>query len=859
MKKKPRYLKILMLVLISLIIFSFAIQITVAQIGFDSLADIRNDTIRMDSLLAKSERYNRLEPLTALAYAQLALEIAESFRSGNMQAKALDYIGDVYDYQQKNDTAIIYHQRALDLWEESGDSIQLSRSYNQVGLNFWRANQFAYAIDLFGKSLELSEAMNDSNRISITANNVGVIYFQWGRYDQALNYYFKSLNYNKKGASSLVLANIARVHQKLSNTQLALKYAREAIKNADHNEQSKSIAYAFGVTGEIFKDAGIFDSSLFYFDKAKTINIRINEIGSIIEVSNLMAEVFELQNRFDKAENLYQNSLILADRDQLPMFKCQTLSRYGQLQLKKNNITQALTMIDQSLELSTANQWREITRDNLLTRSQILEKKGSLHEAFEQYKQYIIMRDSLINLENRQQIIQMEMAWDTEKARQELKIRDLILKENAAIMQKQKLYLYFSAAILSSLIIFMIVLFRLNHSRWRINKELLAQNEAIQQQQQELFEAKEIAETASKVKSEFLANISHEIRTPLNAIIGYSEILNQYLDDPQAVQFLKGIQLSGNSLLRIITDILDLSKIEADRLPLNIEPVNLQVVVTEIIQIFSLKAHEKKIYLKERIAHNLPEWLALDETRIRQILFNLVGNAIKFTISGGITIEIKPDAINQQELTCQLHIAIHDTGIGIEADQLDLIFKPFQQHRNQNHQHFGGTGLGLTITKRLAEMMGGAISVESELRKGSIFRIFLPSVRITKAAKISFYENNDIHLTNESMPEGVLAINPEEKFNALSANSATNSPEFSNQLLLICYPQWEAIRETLFNDEIEAFSMMLMQLCDRYEEKNIHHYAQELYTASNQLQIDKMQKLFELFPDLIRPIIKENT
>ncbi|MDM8569637.1 PAS domain S-box protein, partial [Thiotrichales bacterium HSG1] len=257
----------------------------------------------------------------------------------------------------------------------------------------------------------------------------------------------------------------------------------------------------------------------------------------------------------------------------------------------------------------------------------------------------------------------------------------------------------------------------------------------------QLIAAKEAADAANRAKSEFLANMSHEIRTPMNAVIGFSDILASQITDKKHKSYLNSIQTGGKSLLTLINDILDLSKIEAGQLDIQYEPVNPQQIFTELQQIFDLKIAEKNLKLIMEIDENLPQALYLDETRLRQVLLNLIGNAIKFTDNGYIKLCANKIYTEDEHSKIDLVMAVEDSGIGVPAEQQALIFESFKQQEGQSTRKYGGTGLGLAITKRLVEMMNGHIFVESSPGKGSRFEIILHEVKIAATQSNTVQDN----------------------------------------------------------------------------------------------------------------------
>ncbi|MDH3239944.1 MAG: ATP-binding protein [Alphaproteobacteria bacterium] len=251
---------------------------------------------------------------------------------------------------------------------------------------------------------------------------------------------------------------------------------------------------------------------------------------------------------------------------------------------------------------------------------------------------------------------------------------------------------------------------------------ILLMIKALGERNRELAVQRERALAADRSKTEFLANMSHEIRTPMNAVIGMSEVLEgTNLDDRQR-SFVEVIRGSGNNLLKLINDILDFSKIDAGQLQLDCKPFDLRSAAEDIGALIAPKVSEKNIELALRFQPFLPTKFVGDSGRIRQVLLNLISNAVKFTDHGHILVDITG---KEQGDSVDLTIRVEDTGIGIASDKLSTVFQKFTQLDSSSTRRFEGTGLGLAISKTLVELMGGRISVESELGKGSTFSIFL--------------------------------------------------------------------------------------------------------------------------------------
>lgn len=281
--------------------------------------------------------------------------------------------------------------------------------------------------------------------------------------------------------------------------------------------------------------------------------------------------------------------------------------------------------------------------------------------------------------------------------------------------------------------------------------ERIRSEDALRRSEDELraakLEAEQLAreaESANRAKSEFLANMSHEIRTPMNAVMGYSELLESSVTDNRQRGYIESIKAGSRSLLTLINDILDLSRIEAGKMRLEFGALDLKRLLEDVRRIFEMRARARGLTLTVSLSEDMPRAMVLDETRLRQVLFNLVGNAIKFTHEGEVSLTAHTERCHSAESgdECQLVIEVKDTGIGIADDQLARIFDAFEQQEGQSNRQYGGTGLGLAISRKLVRMMGGELSVTSKPDEGSCFRVVLHDVETSSASPETQSEDN---------------------------------------------------------------------------------------------------------------------
>lgn len=390
---------------------------------------------------------------------------------------------------------------------------------------------------------------------------------------------------------------------------------------------------------------------------------------------------------------------------------------------------------------------------------------------------------------------------------------------------------------------------KISEDRYKqLNKQL---EQRVIERTKELEIAKEKAESANRAKSEFIANISHEIRTPINAVIGFSELLSTVVNGKEEKNYLKSIKAAGRSLLILINDILDLSKIESNMLNIQYDTVNPYVVFNEIEQIFQLDIDKKSLIFIKNIDENLPKALILDEGRIRQILVNIVGNAVKFTDDGYIKLSVRKEWVGKEHGKINLIISVEDTGIGVPTDQQELIFESFRQQDGQSTRKYGGTGLGLSITKKLVEMMNGEIKLKSTIGEGSLFEIVLNDVSVI--SKDIFTDNISFEKTESLMVDDSKSNSPvlnetlysaELKykfFEEITLNQIRENEDLIQILRNEIIPKQESLKKAMQIRKVRELAEEIKQIGVEFKINDLIIYGEELFEYGDDFDMNNIK------------------
>ena len=609
---------------------------------------------------------------------------------------------------------------------------------DSIGVDYRRKGNYAVALRIHQLVENYAGSVNDSKLLSIVYNNIGVVYRYIDDYKKSISYHIKALELAEKDKDSVSMAisinSLGNVEMMIGDYDLALSYFKRSLSLEQSRKNLLGIAINFENIGSIYYQKGDYDRAKDYYKLSLDLNRKIgSKKGEAICYSDL-ASVFGKQKKYKTAELYLKHSITIFSTIGSRANLADSYVKLGKIYTESGDYAEAEIMLYKGLELAKSIGLKSVTEDVYTTLYKINKKQKRYDKALEYLELADVYHDSVINLSVQKEIARMQLKFESKQKENKI----LLLQQQAKIrelnLNKQKVlnYFLFTAFVLSLIIV--LVLSKYLKNKDDLNKKLIEKNVEIENTQKQLLkqgealkEAKRRAEESDRFKSEFLANISHEIRTPLNSVIGFSGVLEQAIDDPKIHEYVKSIKSSGESLLTLLNDILDLSKIEAGKIDISYEPVNISDFLDEIKKIFEPEALRKSLYLRIEVDKNFSERIIISSNRLRQILINLIGNAIKFTNTGGVTVSVVREQSNEPG---KINLVIHvtDTGIGIDSKDKEQIFNPFYQSPNNTSD--SGTGLGLAITKKLVDALDGEIHVKSEPGSGTRFTLKFKNARI---------------------------------------------------------------------------------------------------------------------------------
>ncbi|WP_440873975.1 response regulator [Thalassotalea sp. PLHSN55] len=611
-------------------------------------------------------------------------------------------------------------QKALLFAENNYLREQQTLAQKMVGVFHYYKGEYALALDAYNKALTQYQLDGEHLKEAHLLNNLGLVYSNMGDVKQALEQ-FKLAEplYQKFGTEADkndVRHNIATVYLRLKRFDIAIEIFHEVIDKRIILNDFSGAAEVYGNLGTTYKQAGQFQQAKDYLLRSLDFYKEQNDLyNSAAQLHNL-AELYNQTYEHDLTINYAKQAIVIAEKvghkaaysgAQYSLAKAQFA--FGEWALA----LQHLTLSQQAAkEMNYQNQMIE---NNALF-ALLYAASGQYQQSLSVHQSYLFDSNKLANEALNEQLAKFDstqLKQQVVQLQQQKKLQTLELEKEDQLR---------NFAIISIILLALAAFFFYRRNAERNIKEKLKAK--VSQRTKDLEDLMQALLKANQVKSQFLANMSHEIRTPLTAVIGQAEaIVHGDVPEEYLLEEVEVIHDNSVHLLELINDTLDLSKIEANKLELNITDGDLHQLIHQIEQMFFERTTAKGLSFE--IVHNLPKpfVISVDHFRLKQVLINLCSNAVKFTLKGKVTIDIAHQGKN-------IVFKVIDTGIGLDSQQVDKIFRSFTQGDSSIARNFGGSGLGLSLSDKLVKLMHGEIRVQSEIHKGSVFSVIVPCIQV---------------------------------------------------------------------------------------------------------------------------------
>ncbi len=809
----------------------------------------------------------------AIGLMQQSLELYREMNDRMGIALLLFDIGTMFQKWEKYEVAAKYFNDAYTYFSEKADSKNMSLTKIKLGQLALAEKQYARARNIFNSLLASDTIYLNKHFKSLVLMNLGDVYYHDGTMATALKFYKEAEQDFQKNKD---LTAYIQVLQREGKLYIAMKKFEKAenviIKSVEISSQIKSMEYqmtGLKLLADINSYQGQFTKAYKYLEKYTKLKDKLySEKGS--DMINEFAVRYET-NKIKEAYNtlIKENEIATTqlkreqDTGSLTMIVAtfiilvsliillfiivrnrESQKGYAVLSIKNKLISdqkEILTQLNEELTKSR-EQYRSIVENASVgmyqtTREGKIRFANTALKKMLRYPENIDIKDINLNYElpMRQKFIKLLESKGVITGREDMWKRYdgsfMEVNESAWLVYDNNSKSHFYEGVVEDISKRKEMELALTESQSKLrkmNSELVEKNKLIEK-------AKNEAVTANEIKSVFLANVSHEIRTPMNSIIGFSEILARNSVDEQQLYYINAIRSSSSNLLALLNDILDLSKIQSREIKLIYEPVSMRKITGDVKKIFQLKGSEKKLDLIWEFAPNFPDRLNIDGLRMRQILINMVSNAIKFTEKGSVKVEFATRISTKQK--CELHISISDTGIGISEEEYDTIFEAFKQSRFLGDKAYSGTGLGLSISKQLVENMGGKILLNSELNVGTTFTIIIPNIEMVDNGKGQEMTNK---LTAPSMQlsESSSANQDEDPLEFL-----TIPEDIREKIIFVLGSQWENLNKSHLLPELTLFAQNLKQFSETENIQPLVYSSTELLAACHRFDVDKIESI----------------
>ena len=591
-----------------------------------------------------------------------------------------------------------------------------------------------------------------------------------GDYYNALNNLNKALTIaekiDDKKSQGVIHTKIAKAQYLVDETDKANVSLNKALQIQRDIDDHGNRAISYNIKGVFHSTKEEYNDALEYYNSAKNLFEQEDLEEYISEVTLNEAKAYIALKRFDDAKGMLDKTIIIAKKYNQNRRLSSALIQSGKVYSSQNDNDIALSKVNEGLLIAKRYNILENINEAYLNLSDIHKKRGDYKNSYDYISKHIQLSDSILNVKRENlapgvSALYVNRYKDAENEQLKQQIDEVSAESNFT-----RITTILSIALITILSLLTLSLYKNNNIRLKTNNMLHKKND-------ELIVAKEKAELASKTKANFLSTVTHELRTPLYAVTGLTNMLLDEKPKEHQIPHLKSLKFSGDYLLTFINDILQINKIEANKVELDPEIFNLKHKIENVISALSNSAKDNGTNLHLDYESNLPEVYNGDQLKISQILINLLGNAIKFTKDGDIWVRAYKSG--KKDKTYSLRFEIEDNGIGITKEKQDQMFDSFSQGSVQINRKYGGTGLGLSIVKGLIKILKGKIYLKSELGKGTTFFFEIPLEKADEAKTLKAEETKESNKMEDlDLSEVKILVVEDNKINQMITKKILN-------------------------------------------------------------------------------------
>lgn len=634
---------------------------------------------------------------------------------------------------------------------------------------------FEYAfIDLDSSRQYCNEGIQIAKQIGFikgqanAVNSLAISYDVEGNHKVSLGYFLEALDLyeeiNFKEGSARIYNNCGMVYQNLGEIAKSLEFHNRSLQLEIEFGDSVGIAYSMIHIASISLEQQDYVQANEMYSSSLLILKTLNDEAGLSHVYLGLGEMYFYQKKINMSLTHLTRALDLFKTQEDKKGVSEAYLLMGKASILSSDLEGAENQLLMALKISEDLDAGNIISEALLNIAVLYKTLERYKESIQFYERYLVLQDSIGSGELAKNINEIQSKYDFEKQEQEI-----VLLSTEKEYQTNLRNVVIAVLVVTSVLLF--ILFRMNSFKSKALKILKSKNEEIKHKNTLIEGEKKNALDAAQVKSDFLSVMSHEIRTPMNAIIGTAHLLLLKDPKPDQMENLHILKYSADNLLVLINDILDLTKLESDKLTVESAPFSLTNLTQGMLGIYKNEAHSRGIQFELTVAKEIPNQLIGDPGRLSQVLNNLISNAMKFTEKGFVRVYVM--MLDLKENKVDLKFMVEDTGIGIEAEKIDLIFEKFSQADSNTTRKYGGTGLGLSITKHILDHLGSQIYLESKVGTGSKFSFEL-SFDLQAKNGTRILEDNKVERINDIKGKKVLVVD-DNKANLLIAKGILNN------------------------------------------------------------------------------------